>query len=415
MRRAALVGLALLTWAGRAGADPYQVSGALLGARASGIGGAATGLPEEDAAPFYNPAAISLDPRISVSFSAQALQLQSRTFSPYLGSRATETQAGLVPNASVGSFPWRGGRASFAVFTTQQENLTLNQTLHPPAETGVATARLRRLENDSTYLLGPSYGRPVNDVLAVGFSVLYVYRSLSQRADEYAEASNPQTNPAAISHALDDEGLSQGLAFVGGLRLRPGGSDGRLTVGLTLRSAVALSQQQVRREERYIGTRDAGGVLRFSREQVHDESASARAGLPAAILTGASLRLGPTLLSAQASFTSAQKDFTPGVDGRFTANGALGAELHIDPVWTARAGLFARRSAVADPQTAPQLDQYGVSVGTGWVELHHVTDVALVVISERGQAPVETVTGGRDLVQVTGYTLLLTLGGAFRF
>lgn len=415
MRRAVILAVMAVATASRpVRADPYQVSAALLGARASGLGGAAAGLPEEDAAPFYNPACIDRDPRISVSFSAQALQLQSRTFSPYLGSRATETQAGLVPNASVGSFPWRGGRASFAVFTTQQENLTLNQTLHPPASTGVAEARLRRLESDATYLVGPSYGRPIDDTLAVGFSVLYVYRSLSQRADEYAEAADPHATPAAISHAVDSEGLSQGLTVVGGVRLRPGGREGRTTFGLSLRSAVALSQQQVLREERFLGSRDSTGALRFTREELHAPVQS-RAGLPAAVLLGGSTALGPTLVSGQLTVTSEQRDLTPGVDGRLTVDAALGGEWKIDPTWTARLGLFTRRSAVRDPNAAPQLDQVGAAVGAGALEPHHVTDAALVVLSERGQAPVETVTGGRELVHVSGYTLLLTLGGAFRF
>lgn len=408
--------LALLVLPATAAADPFHGNVALLGGRASALGGAATGLPEDDSAPFYNPAAISADPYVQVSFSAEALQLQQRSFTPYLGSRATESWAGLVPNASVGSSAWRGGRASFAVFTTEDENLTLDHTFTPFGDTGVAFARIRRLETTQTYQAGPSYGHPVNEFVTVGISALYVYRTQAIRADEYAEASDPAASPAAITHTEDTEGVSQGLAFVGGLRVQPTGPQGPLTLGLALRSGVSLAEQIVRREERFNGLRQPDGSVLFTREPTH-ESTESQAGQPAAAMLGASWRFSAALLCAQLTVTSAEPNLAPGVNGRLTVDGALGGEWQVDRAhgWTARAGLYTRRSSVSDAALAPKIDQYGAALGVGKLDAHHVTDAALVLQRESGQAPVASVSGGTAAASVSGYTLLITLGGAFRF
>jgi long-subunit fatty acid transport protein len=412
MRPAVLAAALLLPAA--AGAQGFHGNVALLGGRASGLGGAAVGLPEDDAAPFYNPAAVALDPGVQLSFSAQALQLQQRSYAPYLGSRATESSVALVPNASSGSFPWRGGRAAFAVFTTDDEGLVLNQAFSPAASTGVSTAHIRRLESSSTYQVGPSYGRPINEHLSVGFSLLYVYRTVSVRADEYAESADPTASPAAVSHQLDSDGVSQGLAFVGGIRVQPGGPEGRFTLGLSLRSGVSLSEQVVSHEDRFLGARQPDASLLFTRVAT-DQDTSARVGQPASAMLGGSARLGPGLISAQVTLTSAEPDLDPGVAGRLTVDGALGGEAAIDDGWSARAGLFSRRSSVQDATAAPRIDQYGGALGVGKLDPHHVTDVALVLIHESGEAPVTSVTGGTAQAQVSGYLLMITLGGAFRF
>lgn len=415
MRRLGL--LALTLWIPTAAAaDPFHGNVALLGGRASALGGAVTGLPEDDAAPFYNPAAVAQDPWVEVSFSAQALQVQRRSFAPYLGSRATESWAGLVPNASVGSSPWRGGRASFAVFTTEDENLTLDQRFTPDASTGVSEARIRRLETTQTYQAGPSYGAPLNDILSIGFSALYVYRTQAIRADESATSSDPNASLAAVSHTEDTEGVSQGLAFIGGVRVQPTGPKGMWTLGFALRSGVSLSEQIVRREELFLGARQPDGTVLFKPQPTHDSTES-HAGLPAAAMLGASMRFSAALLSAQCNLTSAEPNLAPGVSGKLTVDGALGGEWQVDRAngWTARAGLYTRRSSVSDATVAARIHQYGASLGVGKVDPHHVTDAALVLQRETGEAPVATVTGGSAQAGVSGYTLLVTLGGAYRF
>ena len=420
--RKAIVLFALLVPVG-ASADAFHGNVALLGARASGLGGAAAGLPEDDAAPFYNPACIALDPWLQVSFSAQALQLQQRSYSPYLGSKATETAAALVPNASSGSFPWRGGRASFSAFTTDDESLTLNQTFSPNADTGVKLAHIRRLESDVTYQLGPSYGRPINDILSVGLSVLYVYRTSSARADEDFTASQANANPIAVTHTLDSDSVSQGLAFVGGVRLQPAGPQGRFTFGLTLRSGVSLSAQVANHEQRFLGTAVpnctpdpavTSSCVVYTAVPVNTP-AQTSSGLPAAAMGGASMRIGPGLVSAQVTLTSAFTDDSGGVPAKLTVDGAVGGEMPIDNGWSARAGVYSRRSSVPDASVAPRIDQYGATLGVGKVDPHHVTDVAVVLVRDSGAAPVASVTGGTTQANVSGYTLMITLGGAFRF
>ncbi|MBS2027210.1 MAG: hypothetical protein JST54_04825 [Deltaproteobacteria bacterium] len=413
--RKAIVLFALLCPA-LASADAYHGNVALLGGRASGLGGAAAGLPEDDAAPFYNPACVALDPWIQISFSAQALQLQQRSYAPYLGSKATETAAALVPNASSGSFPWRGGRASFSAFTTDDESLTLNQTFeNPGGNSGVAVAHIRRLESNVTYQLGPSYGRPVNDILSVGASVLYVYQTVSQRADEDFTASDVNAVPFAVTHTLAADSISQGLAFVGGVRLQPTGPEGRFTFGLSLRSGASLSKPLgATREQKFVGTRQADGSVVYTLQPVTSPSATS-SGLPAAAMGGGSMKLGPALFSAQLTVTSAAGDIGNGVPGKLTIDGALGTELAIDNGWSARAGVFSRRSSVADGSSAPRIDQYGAALGTSKVDPHHVTDAALVLVRDSGDAPVASVTGGTTQATVSGYTLMITLGGAFRF
>jgi len=416
MRARILVAATSLLVSSAAGAQGLQGNVALLGARASGLGGAAVGLPDDDASAFYNPAAIASDPAVQVSAAASVAQLEHRSLSPYLGSRATEKGFALLPNASVFSAPWRGGRAAFSIFATDGESLVLNQAFAPPPSSGISTANIRRVESSATYQVGPSYGRAVTEKIAVGFSILYLYRTQSLLVNEYAESSDPGASVAALSHNLQTDSVSQGLAFVGGVRVQPTGPRGRFTLGLSVRSGVSLAEQLASRDERFTGTRAADGSLQFTRTPTQGEAA-ARAGIPASASLGASIRLvhGLGLVSAQATVTSAQADLAPGVAGRLTVDGAAGTEWTIDQGWMVRGGVFTRRSAVADARTAPQIDAYGATLGLSNTGPHHSTDAALVVLGETGSAPVQTLAGGNAQAEVSGYTLLLTLGGAFRF
>src|SRR6185503_15970256 len=122
-------------------------------------------------------------------------------------------------------------------------------------------------------------------------------------------------------------------------------------------------------------------------------------------------------VSAQATLTSAEPQLQDGVPGKLTLDGALGAEWLVDRDngWTARAGFFTKRSSVGDASVVARIHQYGAALGVGKVDAHHVTDAALVLQREFGVAPVASITGGSAPADVTGYALLVTLGGSFRF
>ena len=149
-------------------ADGFHYNSELLGARAGGMGGAVVGMPEDDASGYYNPAAFLRGDQIKASVSATALDVQSLTYLSYLGGPATAGSVSLIPNASVASSPWHGGRLSFSIFATDASQLVLNRQCQPPTSCGATTATISQSQSSSTYLIGPSLGAPLSPTISIG-------------------------------------------------------------------------------------------------------------------------------------------------------------------------------------------------------------------------------------------------------
>lgn len=417
----ASVACAAALWAAPAGADEFHYADAVIGGRAAGMGGAVVGVDEDGAAPFHNPAAVSRDPKPEVQVSAQVLQWRSFTYDSFLGQSVTGRSIGIVPNTTVASYPFRGGRASLAVFTTQANDLTLDRVFAPDTTSGLVSARLRRVESERTYLMGPSVGVPLTPVLSVGVTIAYVYRTVTLREQEYVEVAGEAGAVTARSRGVDSDQVSQGLTLIAGVRVQPTGPRGRWTLGLTLRSGASLADLATRREEVFLGTRQADGTLVFTPQPVQDSS-QGRTGNPSSVSVGSSVRLGDFRLAASALVHAAQRYESLGVtvEKQLVVNGALGVEWQGSPTWTLRAGAYSNRSAaprldrVAEPRFA-RIDLYGLTFGGTRTNGIRQADVALRITRGDGEAPLAGTSGKVSAVSVSTWEVGFTLGGSTRF
>jgi hypothetical protein len=384
------------------------------------MGGAMVGIDEDASAPYYNPAAFERAGHTEVDLSATALTVHSLTFAPYLGDSATERSVGILPNASVGSRPFHGGRLSLCIFTTQDDDLVLDRSFTPPTSTGLATAQIHSDSSESTYLLGPSLGMPLSDVLSVGISGFFVYRSVGLHERVFQMASSTNAAVQSFERIEDTEQLSQGLIIVGGVQVRPGGGEGRWVLGVSVRSGSSLADSGQHQVVEYVQQRQSDGTTQYVRTPL-ENSTQGQSEIPSQIALGSSVRLGRGRFSADVTIDSAQSYINLGatVDRKLTVNGTFGGEWSLDPAWMVRAGLFTNRSSAPsvpddNQPSSPHVDEYGLTLGFTQVGVRHRADFALEFAEDYGQAKIEGIDGVLQRVNVQGFEVSFVIGGAYR-
>jgi long-chain fatty acid transport protein len=409
--------------AAEAWADDYHANDTLVGSRAAGMGGAVVGVPEDGAAPYYNPAAYTRDGKVQINLSANGVQVESLTYRPYLGSLATAKGVGFVPNFSVGSGPVGDrGRLSICAFTTQSHALVLDRSSTPDPSTGLLEARVRRIETESTALFGPSVGFPLSDTLSVGISGFFVYQTSTLRENAYQVAKDPDAPIAAREHLSDSDQTSQGISVVGGLQYQPTGPSGWWTFGVSLRSGASLANVAHQREELFVGTHSGDHLVFVDNVLGDPTSKTGKSGSPSAASLGASFHTSGLLVAASVTVLSGEQyeSFGETITKQFLVNGGVGAEYMLTDRFTLRAGVFSNRSSAPVPGTgadfaAPHIDFYGFTIGGTQVDEHTHTDLALKLSRASGVAKVDAPGGGAVRADVSGFQLTLTIGGGYHF
>ncbi|MCA9615275.1 MAG: outer membrane protein transport protein [Myxococcales bacterium] len=184
----------LLALASLAHADEVHDQTFLVGERALGMGGAATGVADEPSAVYYNPAGLVLVPgdalAANLSINAYDRRVVEDGYGSPIGTRdlRTTSRPGVPLFAStVKRFGRRldnGERAhafAFSTVTPSQVRLRWEVDVDDPS-TGVSESLFVEHERRVTFL-GPSLGLRLRDDLAIGLSAFLVSTRLRHRED----------------------------------------------------------------------------------------------------------------------------------------------------------------------------------------------------------------------------------------
>ncbi|MBI3071127.1 MAG: hypothetical protein HYY84_03265 [Deltaproteobacteria bacterium] len=202
MRHTRWVGLSVvvLGFAQSAGASDMYYQDFLFGERATGMGGAFTGLANDPAAAYYNPAglAFELDQYLSGSLNFFNFDKVTMKDGMRLGTVSqTLESAPVAPFPSAGFIPaeWRG---NYFAFTTVVPHLT-RRSFSGSLESGAQKLNTSLSEEDTTVWIGGTYARRLGKKFAMGASILYGTRTYSRVRDDTAVTTN--TNAATSGTA----------------------------------------------------------------------------------------------------------------------------------------------------------------------------------------------------------------------
>jgi long-chain fatty acid transport protein len=450
-------------WARTASADPTHHNQVLVGGRALGMGGAATGLADDAGSVYYNPAGLAMLPGSSASASFQlraiekvqvgeALNDASLGDLKYSGSPTRAVYASAI--AKVGEKDASGFRRHALALSVIHPNQQVLSFSGSTAEGGdFADASIQR--DDDTTWTGASYAYTPSDRWAFGLSLFWSQRQYAQReallsAREvverpYVDASGQAQSafgPEQLVGSIRRMSLSA-HSLVARIGLRHD-FDEHFRFGLMLQPpGVELSASATVAEARTTQNFDAPGAP-FSTYYNSSQKTAASSPIPWEVRIGGAYESetftldldvmvhGPSGSESSPIIAAAPPPVDPyfGTAPRFpfffapeyytklTVNAALGVEGLLARVVPWSVGVFTDRSAAPDvPQASDRyqlehVDRYGITASVGYRDTGYDVMIGGAYITGSGNALAPDVeTAGYTVSDWSERTIVFFLSG----
>lgn len=365
----------------------YNYQEVLVGEKAAGMGGAFTALADDATATFYNPAGIIQIPFNSVSASANAITVKTRTGKFFLHDNEKLTSFDFIPTFWGVTASTVLGKIGFSIIVPESDNFELHENYSDVYAAGSTWNTARRditYESDS-YLIGPSYTFHITPRLSGGVSAFLLYNTFTESIYDFWN-----TTDAFLENSLGSNG--SGTGFTGKFGLLYKMTD-KFRLSMVLRPPSEIEIEAKVRQVAYV--KEVGdpvvnrgnleGVASYSRRLPYSSTVGL-AWLPSDRFTLAFdlSYYGPTDYTQN---TIDLVNFNPETRSRNiilekVINGNLGMEYMLTTTIPVRAGIFTDFSSapeVRDIDTAQptHLDKYGVTLSSGNMTANSTTIVGI--------------------------------------
>lgn len=247
-------------------ADQFHYNNVLIGPRATGLGGAFTGVSDDASGVYYNPAGLAFALSNDVQGSANAFYGKEAEYKKTLGSDA------FVEESSGSLSPFFGGLQkldryverlvfAFGVYTVDSD-LKDQDTLIEDLQLGKTTIdRYHRTSNAraNTYYAGAALAYRMTPALALGFGLSYFNADELVQEYQYAKQSffndaGSLTKQTTLNSNVREHLVVHGVQPSIGVQAA---LPGNMSLGLTLRKGIVASQKYDVASETSIATLDA--------------------------------------------------------------------------------------------------------------------------------------------------------------
>lgn len=400
----------------------YNYQEVLVGEKAAGMGGAFTALADDATATFYNPAGIIQIPFNSVSASANAITVKTRTGKFFLQDNEKLTSFDFIPTFWGVTASTALGKMGFSIIVPESDNFELHEHYSNVFVAGSAwdTARQDIIFESDTYLIGPSYTFYITPRLSGGVSAFFLYNTFTENLYEFWN-----TTDAFQEGNIGSNGSGTGLTGKVGLLYK---MTDKFRLSMVLRPPSEIEIEAKVRQVAYIKKVGDPVVERGNLEDVVSYSRrlpySSTVGL--AWLPSDRFTLAFDLsYYGPADYTQKTKDLgeSKPVDRilKNVINGNLGMEYMLTPAIPVRTGIFTDFSSAPEvkdtgkPQPA-HLDKYGVTLSSGNMTANSTTIVGIKYSFGQGYGTAKDYDTG--IFRKEAYTqtdIVLFISGTYMF
>lgn len=360
----------------RAGVFSYY--DVMIGGRSAQMGGAYTGIADDGAATYFNPAGLGQITTPSLSISANGLDIQTYTLrSRLFGEDITFRSNAFYPSAwsvvrSLGEY-----RLAFSAIVPSNLDVVSTTNFNDVIlagqsfSVGLIDSRIK----DRVYLIGPSLAYRITPTLMVGATLYYWYGEALRETTLFFGGASGQSQVGQFNRTST---TTHGLLGQIGFLAKPSES---YSVGLLFRAPVPLDQT-VKTDNQEYSFDATSGIFSNSFSQTETSQTARRP--PGATLGFAVHPWSDGTFSADLSYYGSARYSVSSreVEIRPVWNAAIGFEEILIPKFPVRAGLYTNRSA------APRLhndltvqddrvDSYGGTFGIGYIDALSTFDVGM--------------------------------------
>lgn len=365
----------------------YNYQEVLVGEKAAGMGGAFTALADDATATFYNPAGIVQIPFNSVSASANAITVKTRTGKFFLQDNEKLTSFDFIPTFWGVTASTALGKVGFSIIVPESDNFELHENYSNVNAIGYTwnTARSDITFESDSYLIGPTYTFYLTPRLSAGVSAFFLYNTFTENLYEFWD-----TTDAFLENSLGSNRSGTGITGKVGLLYK---MNDKFRVSMVLRPPSEIEIEAKVRQVAYV--KEVGdpkvhrgnveGTTSYSRRLPYSSTVGL-AWLPSDRFTLAFdlSYYGP------ADYTQKTIDlinFNPETRSKNiilknVINGNLGMEYMLTTTIPVRAGIFTDFSSAPevrdiDAAQPAHLDKYGVTLSSGNMTANSTTIVGI--------------------------------------
>lgn len=406
-------------------ADEYHYNNILIGDRAAGMGGAYTGVSDDPAGLYYNPAGIVYAIGSNISGSMNALHQTNTTYKGALGGTYNwqRKSSVLFPNYFGVFQPLGKGKVGFSYAVLDSILEDQDQTFKniPGTSPAVSTFIINFNNQDSTYNVGPSYAADINDKLSAGISLYYHIRTQERINNQitYVLSDTDYEWTNQYFHAEES-----GLRPVFGLMWTP---RDKIAVGLSL-SKTFIYSSSTEVQNSCIGastvTYSSSSFCQSDVLNRADYKSDKKKAYPLQLRTGIAYfpneRL---LLSGDLAYNSAT-DASLVAARDAVLNFALGAEYYLNPQWAVRGGVYSNYANTPELRTTgvsgiqpEHVDMYGLSLSLSQFSRNSILTFGFTFMNGDGKAQLfaPDMSGNAGLHDVNISTLTMFLSATYSY
>ncbi|QEP44067.1 hypothetical protein D5085_13630 [Ectothiorhodospiraceae bacterium BW-2] len=401
--------------------DINHYNNALLGERASGMGGSYIGISDDVSGLYYNPAGIVYSQDLTLSGAVNTYSLATTTYKNALLSNDYEREtSSLLPNFFGMVQPMQSWTFGFSYAVTDSLKLDQDQLFTNLANTTTSDAIINSNFQNDEYKIGPSLAMEINDRLAVGMT-LYFYLHQSQII------LNQWIGKVATKDQFDDghtrfewsntyiESEESGIEPVLGVMWAP---IERLSIGMTLRQPLLFSSEMIQQQSCSSDREEAVGLCALANGTTQAPVLThidAKRDLPLHLGLGAAwFYSDKLLLSADLNhFSATSATEFDNTDRDSVTNLALGMEYYLTNSWALRSGLFSNNSnnSKLEGLFTEDIDRIGLSGSI--TRFTRNSSLTLGLIIEQGSGTASVIEGANQATEFLSTNLFL--GSSYKF
>ncbi len=395
----------ILTMCGIASADEFHYNNALIGDRASGMGGAYTAISDDATGLYYNPGGIVYSSGKNLSASVNAYYNVTKTYKGAISGYDWErNSSALLPNYFGIVQPLGKFKFGFSYAVPDSINEDQDQSFYNLSST-ISRYIINFNNEDNTFNFGPSLGAEIAKDLSAGVT-LYVHKRKAQFI----------LNQIVITSTGGDEWLNKyfelnewGVRPVIGLIWAP---FQKLSLGFSASKTYVTSSkatdQNTCSDPTGIGANcPNSNLLRFPDIRDNTERKyPTRLALGAAYFASGSL-----LISGDLTYYTSVTDPIFG-NKEPVLNVALGTEYYLSKNWALRGGVYTNMANTPDIQPGVTAIEEHIDVYGGSLSISHFTRNTSVtfgggLISGDGKSQITGSTNAQD-ASIFGWTISLS-------
>ena len=323
----------------------------MLGGRASTLAGAYTAISDDASAAYYNPAGLSFATSNSFSGSSNVYSTSSTTYDKAIDNQDWKRNSNNLKPNFFGLVQKKGNETyafSYALtdaMVEHQDQIFQNLTT---ATNPIDLYVLNLHQEDSTYLIGPSYSKKISDELSWGASLFYHYRIYRRAQSQLIRYTDTTDEASYLNTTKKEKGFKPEIGFMATL--------GKLSFGATLSKTLiltSLTDSQLNQKPKGSSTYGFSQLITIPKRKT-----------PIEFQSGAALFVSPYLLFSSNLDYYLYSDS----DHQSVLNLSFGSEYYLNEKHAVRAGVYTNRTNNKEPSSATKaplehIDMYGITAG----------------------------------------------------